>query len=261
MVAVERLVPYARNAKKHDERQVAAIAGSIREFGFNNPVLIDATDGIIAGHGRVLAAQKLGLESVPCIRLAHLSDAQRRAYILADNRLAETGGGWDMEMLKLEIEEIDWGALEFKLEDLNLDEVLKGLDETSEEDSCGESQDQIYTNKIVAPVYEPKGERPPIKDLYDRTKTQTLIDKIDASDIPEEIKHFMRIAAERHTVFNFRQIAEYYCHADAVLQDLMERSGMVIIDFKKAIEYGFVHLTEQLGKLADLEEGDVNGEE
>ena len=100
------LVPYARNAKKHDESQVAKIAGSIREFGFNNPVLIDADNGIIAGHGRVMAAQKLGLASVPCLRLSHLSETQKRAYILADNRLAELGGGWDGEMLKLELADL-----------------------------------------------------------------------------------------------------------------------------------------------------------
>jgi hypothetical protein len=106
-IKTEALVPYARNAKKHDEAQVAKIAGSIKEYGFCNPVLIDKDNGIIAGHGRVMAAQKLGLESVPCIRLGHLTDAQKRAYILADNRLAEIGGGWDMEMLKLELEELD----------------------------------------------------------------------------------------------------------------------------------------------------------
>ena len=106
MLAVDRLVPYAKNAKKHDDRQVAAIAGSIREFGFTNPVLIDGQDGIIAGHGRVLGARKAGLAEVPCIRLAHLTDAQRRAYILADNRLAETGGGWDLNLLQKEAEEI-----------------------------------------------------------------------------------------------------------------------------------------------------------
>jgi DNA modification methylase len=100
------LIPYARNAKKHDEAQVAKIAGSIREFGFNNPVLIDGKNGIIAGHGRVMAAQKLGLEQVPCIRLDHLSETQKQAYILADNRLAEIGGGWDMEALKIELKEL-----------------------------------------------------------------------------------------------------------------------------------------------------------
>jgi ParB-like chromosome segregation protein Spo0J len=117
------LIPYARNAKKHDASQVAKLAGSIREFGFNNPVLIDKDNGIIAGHGRVLAAQSLGLETVPCIRLGHLSDTQRRAYILADNRLAEIGGGWDEEMLKLELADlaaldIDVAEIGFGAEDL-----------------------------------------------------------------------------------------------------------------------------------------------
>lgn len=105
-VLTASLIPYARNSKRHDERQVALIASSIREFGFNNPVLIDQDSGIIAGHGRVLAAQKLGLAEVPCIRLSHLSEIQKRAYIIADNRLAEVGGGWDEEMLKLELAEI-----------------------------------------------------------------------------------------------------------------------------------------------------------
>jgi DNA modification methylase len=116
------LVPYARNAKKHDESQVAKIAGSIREFGFNNPVLIDADNGIIAGHGRVMAAQKLALASVPCLRLSHLSETQKRAYILADNRLAELGGGWDAEMLKLEL--ADLGDL-----DVDLDGIGFGADD------------------------------------------------------------------------------------------------------------------------------------
>jgi hypothetical protein len=107
----DTLIPYARNAKLHSDAQVAAIAGSIREFGFCNPVLIDKDGGIIAGHGRVLAARKLKLEKVPCVRLDHLDDNQRRAYILADNRLAETGGGWDMEMLQAEIAAIDWAGL------------------------------------------------------------------------------------------------------------------------------------------------------
>jgi len=86
-IAVEKLIPYARNARKHSDEQVAQIAASIREFGFNNPVLIDKENGIVAGHGRVLAARKLELEKVPCVRLDHLSDSQRRAYIIADNRL------------------------------------------------------------------------------------------------------------------------------------------------------------------------------
>jgi DNA modification methylase len=132
MMAVDRLIPYARNAKLHNETQIAAIAGSIREFGFNNPVLIDADGGIIAGHGRVLAARQLGLAEVPCIALSHLTDNQKRAYILADNRLAEIGGGWDQELLKLELddlrlEDVDLDGLGF--DDASLDELLTGMDD------------------------------------------------------------------------------------------------------------------------------------
>ena len=101
-LALDALIPYARNSRTHSDEQVAQVAASIREFGFTNPVLIDGEGGIIAGHGRVLAARKLGLADVPCIRLAHLSDAQKRAYIIADNKLA-INAGWDEDMLSLEL--------------------------------------------------------------------------------------------------------------------------------------------------------------
>lgn len=127
------LIPYARNAKKHDAAQVAKLAGSIREFGFNNPVLIDKDNGIIAGHGRVMAAQSLALDTVPCIRLGHLSDTQRRAYILADNRLAEIGGGWDEEMLKLEL--ADLGEL-----DVDLDAIGFGAEDLADLDMADEPE-------------------------------------------------------------------------------------------------------------------------
>lgn len=128
------LIPYARNAKKHDASQVAKLAGSIREFGFNNPVLIDKDNGIIAGHGRIMAAQSLGLETVPCIRLGHLTDTQRRAYILADNRLAEIGGGWDEEMLKLELAD---------LRELDMDFDLMGFDASLIEEKLNPSEPSI----------------------------------------------------------------------------------------------------------------------
>ena len=104
-LATDTLVPYARNSRTHSPEQVAQIAASIREFGFTNPVLIDANNTLIAGHGRVMAAQALGLASVPAIRLAHLSDAQRRAYVIADNQLA-LNAGWDMSALARELEDL-----------------------------------------------------------------------------------------------------------------------------------------------------------
>jgi ParB-like chromosome segregation protein Spo0J len=137
-VSVTALIPYARNSRTHSEVQVSQIAGSIREFGFTNPVLIDAENGIIAGHGRIMAAQKLGLAEVPCIRLDHLTETQRRAYIIADNKLA-LNAGWDEEMLGLELTElqllgIDPESLGFS--DLEIDDMLNSeeiVDEVEKE--------------------------------------------------------------------------------------------------------------------------------
>ena len=102
---IDLLIPYAKNARVHDDAQIAQLAGSIKEFGFNNPILIDKDNGIIAGHGRVMAARKLGLTEVPTILLDHLNETQRKAYILADNRIA-INSTWDNEMLSLELSDI-----------------------------------------------------------------------------------------------------------------------------------------------------------
>lgn len=134
-IALETLVPYARNARTHSEAQVAQIAASIREFGFTNPVLVAGDNTIIAGHGRVMAARKLGLDVVPCLRLAHLTDAQRRTYILADNKLA-LNAGWDDELLALELgglrdEGYDLGMTGFSVEEI--DTLLLGDDDVDEQ--------------------------------------------------------------------------------------------------------------------------------
>jgi len=116
-IATDALIPYARNSRTHSAEQVAQIAASIREFGFTNPVLIDEHNTLIAGHGRVMAAQRIGMAQVPCIRLTHLTDAQRRAYVIADNKLA-LNAGWDMATLAREIED---------LQDLHFDLDLTGF--------------------------------------------------------------------------------------------------------------------------------------
>jgi len=104
-IALDRLVPYARNSRTHSDAQVAQIAASIQEFGFTNPVLVDERGGIIAGHGRVLAAKKLGQVEVPCIRLGHLTEAQKRAYVIADNKLA-LNADWSWDTLAVELDEL-----------------------------------------------------------------------------------------------------------------------------------------------------------
>ena len=103
---IDRLTPYTNNARTHSDVQIEQLAASIKEFGFTNPILVDGTNGVIAGHGRILAARSLGMDSLPCVELAGLSDTQRRAYILADNKLA-LNAGWDTELLSLELKELD----------------------------------------------------------------------------------------------------------------------------------------------------------
>ena len=128
------LIPFARNARTHSDAQVALIAGSIRSYGFTNPVLVDASNGIIAGHGRVLAARALGLGSVPVIELGHLSDRDKRALVIADNKLAERAG-WDQNLLALEAGElaglgVDLASLGFTAGDI--DELMAGIDHREE---------------------------------------------------------------------------------------------------------------------------------
>jgi DNA modification methylase len=116
------LIPYARNSRTHSDEQVTQIASSIKEFGFTNPVLIDADGGIIAGHGRVMAAKKLKMESVPVIVLSHLTEAQRRAYVIADNKLA-LNAGWDDEMLRVEFQELQDLGFDLELTGFSMDEI------------------------------------------------------------------------------------------------------------------------------------------
>ena len=120
--ATEDLIPYARNSRTHSAEQIAQIAASIREFGWTNPILIDGENGIIAGHGRVLAAHKLGETHVPTIELSHMSDTQKQAYIIADNKLA-LNAGWDDEMLALEIDDLKEAGYDIELTGFNMDEI------------------------------------------------------------------------------------------------------------------------------------------
>lgn len=129
----EDLIPYARNSRTHDEGQVAQIAASIKEFGFTNPILLDGQNGIIAGHGRVLAAQLLGESKVPTIELAHMTDIQKRAYVIADNKLA-LNAGWDIKMLKLEFEDLQ--AFEF-------DQTITGFDIKSIESILAQDEKEL----------------------------------------------------------------------------------------------------------------------
>ena len=119
---VKDLIPYARNSRTHSDEQVDKIAASMREFGFLNPVIVDGENGIIAGHGRIMAAKKLGMDEVPTVEAAHLTEHQKRAYIIADNRLA-LDAGWDDEMLRVELEELGEAGFDLELTGFTLDDI------------------------------------------------------------------------------------------------------------------------------------------
>ena len=141
-VKLDALIPYARNSRTHSENQVAQIAASIKEFGFTNPVLIDETGSIIAGHGRVMAARKLAITDVPSIRLTHLTEAQKKAYVIADNKLA-LNAGWDDEMLAVELTDLKDMGFDLDLTGFSTDEIEAllaptGTDGLTDEDAVPE---------------------------------------------------------------------------------------------------------------------------
>ena len=142
-VTIDKLIPYARNSRTHSDSQIAQIAASIKEFGFVNPVLIDEEGGIIAGHGRVMAARKLGIAEVPCIRLSHLNENQKRAYIIADNKLA-LNAGWDDELLKLEIQDLSDNEFNLDLIGFSAYELLKIMDLEEKEEQPDQPVEAVF---------------------------------------------------------------------------------------------------------------------
>jgi len=149
MLPIEGLVPYANNSRTHSDEQVVQVAASIKEFGFTNPVLVDKDNMIIAGHGRMKAAMRLGLTEVPCIRLDHLNDFQKKAYIIADNKLA-LNAGWDDELLRLELGQLNEDGFDLSLTGFDDDELSKLLipeqiDGLTDEDDVPEVPDEPIT--------------------------------------------------------------------------------------------------------------------
>lgn len=234
---IKDLKPYKRNAKKHPKQQIEQIANSIKEFGFTQPVLIDKHNNVVAGHGRVLGAKKAGLTEVPTLCLDDLTEEQIKAYRLADNKLNESD--WDSVLLGQSLDEIT--ELDMSLFGFDLGEAV-------------EEQEQKYSMKTNIPQYEPKGEEPDITELVDISKTKELLERIEASGVTKKQKQFLRLAVYRHLCFNYSKIAEYYCHQNNEMQELMEDSALVIIDFDDAIAKGYVQLSKQVALLRGEQE-------
>lgn len=243
MRKIGELKPYENNPR-HNDMAVDAVAASIQQFGFKNPVIIDKDGVIVAGHTRYKAAKKLGITDIPCISADDLSDEQIKAFRLADNKTAELAE-WDEDLLGKEMQGI-----------INIDMSQFGF--SVGEDELGEEmQDDKYTLKVKIPQYEITGECPEISDMLDSSKADELIQEVEATDIPEEIREFLIQSARRHNVFNYRNIAEYYAHAEPEVQKLFEKSALVIIDVNDAIANGYVQLATDI---TDIMEGEADEE-
>lgn len=242
-IGVNELKPYNKNARKHSAEDVQYIVNSIEEFGMCDPIGIWGKNNLVVeGHGRLLALKKLGYATAPCIRLDHLSDEQRRAYALAHNRTAEMSE-WDGDLLAQEREDlIDFDFTDFGFNDL--------------EEKLEKDLSDAYSLNTNIPQYEVSGKKVSVDDLCDSDKTEELIEKIEASKISRQEKDFLIKAAGRHTVFNYKNIAEYYANASYDMQELMEESALVIIDIDDAIANGYCTLVEEIENLREEEDFD-----
>lgn len=229
--SLSEIKPYEKNPRKNDNA-VEYVANSIKEFGFKVPIVIDKDGVIVAGHTRYKASKKLGLEKVPCIIADDLTPEQIKAYRLADNKVSEKSE-WDFDLLEGELSEI-----------LNINMELFDFNKLG----SGEGENP-YSKKINIPQYEITGEKPDILELVDDEKTNELIEEIKKSNVTKKEKDFLIKSAQRHLAFNYSKVAEYYANASEEMQELMEKSALVIIDFKDAIANGYVQLSEELKQM------------
>lgn len=236
---VDDLIPYENNPRKNDAA-VEKVALSISAFGFKVPIVIDSNNVIVTGHTRAKAAKKLGLKTVPCIKADDLTDEQIKAFRLADNKVSEFSE-WDDEKLLAELEALG-----------DVDMSLYGFD-FPDDDEDEDDTDDTYTSETNIPQYEIQGEKPDISELVDTEKTDELLQEIENSDLGYDEKQFLKQAAQRHLVFNYKKVAEYYAAASEEMQNLMEKSALVIIDYNDAIANGYTALSEKMKKLLEAD--------
>lgn len=235
---VSELKGNPKNPRKNDGA-VDSVAKSIEKYGFKNPLIIDVDNIVWCGNTRLKAAKKLGLDEVPCIVVKDLTPKQMEEYALLDNKTNEIAE-WNFDLLSeilpgldLDDFDLDWNLTE--------DENLKI--ETEEENP--------YTMKVDIPQYQITGECPKLKECINTQKVADLIKEIEQADITDEQKKFLINAAQRHLVFDYSKIAEYYAHQDKTMQELMEKSALVIIDFEDAIKNGYVEIRKEINNILE----------
>lgn len=244
--------PYVNNPR-NNEVAVDKVAKSIEQFGFKVPIVIDKDGTIVTGHTRYLASQKLGLKTVPCILADDLDEEQVRAFRLVDNKVSEYAT-WDVQMLQKELKDLE----DFDLSEYDFDDLSAYTDSDDETEIIEGEGNNPYTSKIQLPEYEIQGWDVKPADLVDTTRRDELFKEINTKKMPDDVREFLILSAQRHLIFDYTKIAEYYAQADAEIQDLMERSGLVIIDYEKAIQNGYVNMTKEIEALREsaLEEGE-----
>jgi hypothetical protein len=247
LLDIDQLTPLQGGLKKLSDENFNKLRQSLIDKGFQFTVHVWESGGvtyIIDGHQRVHVMKQLRKAGwdIPPITCAFVKAAtyhEAKELILYS---VSQFGKIDQDGFTEFTEGEGFDFAKFDLPDFQIDLPDIPMDLASEDQ--GE-----YSRKVDAPIYEPKLERaPPITDLYDQNKTEHLISEINDSPIPSELKNFLKAAAYRHTVFNYEAIAEYYAHASPEVQNLMESSALVIIDFNKAIENGFIVLSNEIAK-------------
>ena len=227
------LVPASYNPRKLTEKQYQNLKDSLEKFGLAEIPAINTDNLVLAGHQRLKVLTDIfGKDHEIDVRVPNrkLTDAEAKEYNIRSNK---NTGEWDWDILANDFEItdlIDWGFKEEELTGLNDDIEI----------------DDFYTKKIDTPTYTPTGEKPELPMLFNNEKTKQLIKKIENSKIDKKLKDFLTFAAYRHTIFDYKNIAEYYAHSEKEVQELFEDSALVIIDFKKAIDDGYVVLSEKI---------------
>jgi hypothetical protein len=230
------------NARKHDGKNIDAIASSLERFGQRTPIVVQRNGMIVrAGNGRLVAAQELGWTHI-AVLVVDEEEIEARAFSIADNRSAELAE-WDDDVLARVLEELSENGVESEVLGFDEDDIAALTGEVEEDDEPG------YTQNIKAPVYEPQGDCPEVETLCDPEKADRLCEDIAAADLPDDVRTFLYRAAGRHVVFNYERIANFYAHSDADVQRLFEDSALVIIDYDRAVEQGFVRLNDQLDEV------------
>jgi DNA modification methylase len=246
---VERLAPYAKNARTHSDEQIAQIAASIAEFGFNNPVLVDTGAGIIAGHGRVLAARKLGLQQIPVVVLDHLSETQKRAFVIADNRISESAG-WDNEILRGELTELKDADLDLALLGFDDDELVALLAESSAETPVAgeeEAPQEEITEAPVDPVTRPGDiwligdHRLICGDCRDHGTVQRLLDGARANVVITSPPYASQRAYDPSSGFRPvppEQYVEWFRDVAANIASILADDGSYLLNIKEHADGG-----------------------